>query len=238
LLRIGVLHDDKEQYEESLVNYQEAANIISKNYGTDLPDLGDIYRYIGKSYRLARQSENAITYLNKALEIYVNAFGEVNTSVAEIYLNLEITHRLDEQYDSALYYVQRAIASNSIDYQAENIEQNPKITAINNKLIMTGILLDKSLIFYRKGKEEHLKMGLTTVQSADTLINEMNKEIVSFADKLTLAQTARDIYGVGISIAKALYEKNGDAATKNQAFYYVEKIRSVVLNDALLNRAA
>jgi len=53
LLKIGILYDDQLNHDLARVKYMEAASIIEKNYKSNNQDLADLYKNIGRSYRLS-----------------------------------------------------------------------------------------------------------------------------------------------------------------------------------------
>jgi len=106
---IGLLHNNKGDYDIALEYYQKALEIYEKVFGTEHPDTAKSYNYIGLLYNNQGNYDKALEYYMKALEIREKLFGTGYFDTATSYNNIGELHAKRGDYDKALDYYHKAL---------------------------------------------------------------------------------------------------------------------------------
>ena len=146
---LGIIHEYRGEYEQTLTCYQQALNIRMQHYQEDHPEVADSYEYLGIIHEIIGEYDQSLSYYEKALEIRQKVRPTDYSSLADIYSNMGGLYESKGFYDQALAYHQKALA---IDRQLLG-DTHPNI-AINYSNI--GILYqsrgayDQALAYHQK----------------------------------------------------------------------------------------
>jgi len=143
-----------------------------------------------------------------------------------------------------LAYYQKALIANSRGFNSKELERTPKVSEYINSNTLLNSLFYKAQAF----EDYHfnfsldfkdLKMGLSTLYSADSLIDNIRKTITNESDKLAIGSLAAQVYenGVRLSYAMADLSLRKDEYY-GHAFYFTEKSKSAVLLQSISDASA
>ncbi len=184
--------------------------------------------------KLGRYSE-ALQALQLSLRKHQTTMGEgPHPAQARLYDNLGEVYLAKGEIKQAIFHFQQAIA-NIVPFRGSNVlEANPGKAAIDDlvdKEDLLTYLSDKARAwqaYYRVDRQDsHLQQALETLLLADYVVDLMRRAHLGGESKLFWRNKVHPIYEEGLSICHAL----GDA---EQAFYFMEKSKSVLLLDALM----
>ncbi|MCB0654071.1 MAG: tetratricopeptide repeat protein [Saprospiraceae bacterium] len=154
---IGMLYDEKGDFEQ-VINYTEKAlDIWLKNYAGNHPDVADAYNNLGRAYDSKGEFEKALGYYKKALKIYLKIHGGDHPDVADVYNNLGITYYSKGEFDKALGYYEKALQI----YLKVYGENHPNLAMSYNNLGVTYESkgeYDKALGYYEKALKIRIRV--------------------------------------------------------------------------------
>ena len=217
----SVLRDEKKPH-EAIDNYKKcfAYNYrIKFNAGcaSALNNIGFVYSTI------LHQDKTAIQYYFKSLK-----FADTNEAL-NIYDNIANIYKKERKYDSAFFYFQRAFDQlrpgiTEKDLFKENIfGSGSEITEY-----LTGMVLDKAATYLSKYKEagdkDALVKAINIYRITDQYFGKLKSIQSDIQSKLFWKSNNRRLYEQAI---EACYLKKDI----EQAFYFFEKSRAVLLND-------
>ncbi|UJR26371.1 hypothetical protein I4U23_007704 [Adineta vaga] len=107
---LGLVADEKGDYESSLEWHQQAIIIKKQVLKTNDPSLACSYNSIGNTYQKKGDYKRALEYYNKALLVWKKAFGENHPDIAMCLNNMGCIYENEKKYSQALECHQKALA--------------------------------------------------------------------------------------------------------------------------------
>ncbi|HPW63757.1 MAG TPA: CHAT domain-containing protein [Cyclobacteriaceae bacterium] len=237
---LGVVYLSLELYGDAVNYFETALKIWEKNYPQPHPSKAFVLRYLGETYSKMGNVTAAIEYYKKSLSMYQESEGNKHPDVAYMYTLLGNVHKSQDKFDEALRDYQLSLIANVNDFNSENERVNPSSKNFYNGNTLLYSLMSKAQAlearYLRKTlKVSDLTLGLATLQVCDTLIDKLRQQTTNEADKISLGSIANEIYADGVRIAALLAEVSfKDRATfREQSFYFAEKSKSAVLQEAI-----
>ncbi|HRG79622.1 MAG TPA: tetratricopeptide repeat protein, partial [Cyclobacteriaceae bacterium] len=237
---LGVVYLSLELYGDAVNYFETALKIWEKNYPQPHPSKAFVLRYLGETYSKMGNVTAALEYYKKSLSMYQESEGNKHPDVAYMYTLLGNVHKSQDKFDEALRDYQLSLIANVNDFNSENERVNPSSKNFYNGNTLLYSLMSKAQAlearYLRKTlKVSDLTLGLATLQVCDTLIDKLRQQTTNEADKISLGSIANEIYADGVRIAALLAEVSfKDRATfREQSFYFAEKSKSAVLQEAI-----
>ncbi len=232
-----------EKSDSSLYFAQKAFEINRFN----LWDLNITYEQMSAVYRNQKNYKEALRLGQAALNISKNKYGDRHPRVAISYTNLAKVHYGLNQLDTALHYCQQALIAVSLQFNKEDIQDNPTLEDVNDKNTFQKILDLKgelfALLFQQKKKDRSLLVSaLNSFELAIEVIDGMRHDFQTEASKHTLAANALPIYEKSIQVALELSNledtpaKTPSKITVNylkKAFLFAEKNKATILLESI-----
>ncbi len=195
----------------------------------DFNDLGTFYSDSLRSFgRAAACFSTAI--------LYARMVGD-STKMARTSLNLGRTYFYEAKFDSAIYFYLRAMSYLKIN-SGSDFFANPAVevlSPIGNKEILQDLFISKTELLLAMYKQHHdpliLAACLKTALVNDSLIMAIRHEQLGEQSKLYWRNRCRGFY---FDALQACYFANDHQL----AFYFMEKSRSVLLQDKLAELGA
>ncbi|ETO12802.1 hypothetical protein RFI_24575 [Reticulomyxa filosa] len=106
---LGLVYEDKGQYNKAIESYERSIKIILDVFGNNHAWSINVYNNLGDSYDKKRYYRKAIEYYTKALEIRLNILGTNHGDVALSYNNVGYAYNEARQYDQAIECHQKAL---------------------------------------------------------------------------------------------------------------------------------
>ncbi|CAF0828504.1 unnamed protein product [Didymodactylos carnosus] len=99
---LGVIAQEKGDYQTAVDYHQKALNIRQEHYPADDLRIGYSYYHLGNVFRQTMEHEMAITYYKKALKLMSDSIVPVHADIALVYKNIGYLQLNKGQYDVAL----------------------------------------------------------------------------------------------------------------------------------------
>ncbi len=187
--------------------------------------VGPAYSTIGVCYKKLNNYKLAHTYLDKALKNSVNIYDKsvVYDNLGDLYLAQIQYKKAYESYDKAIALL---LTSYDLTENSRFEELSPvKIDYLLYKSDKANALLEG---YKATGNEIWLNEAAEIYAEADKLIDDIKRNHKEAASKLFWREKVKPLYNNALEAAYEL----GD---KEQAFYYFEKSKAVLLLDELLD---
>jgi CHAT domain-containing protein/tetratricopeptide (TPR) repeat protein len=222
---IGRIYTDQNQIPSAIKSYQKSLQFLgSKNpifRTTTLTNVGFLYLDKIKNY------DEALKYFQEALSLSKNKYDRM-----AMLDNTAYTYAQKKQFALATKTYQKAFKEISNSFN-ENTNDNPKkelLQQASKKSPVLTLIKDKAdtWLDYHKFQpnKSHLQNALNTYKTADRMIDIMRWEQTGEQSKLFWRKKTRSIYQNAIETCYLLNKPE-------EAFYFFEKSRAVMLNDRL-----
>jgi CHAT domain-containing protein len=233
---------EQEEYDSALINYNIALNIKKATYGHNTGPVSGTNFALGMAFSKMERYGEAIKYFKQAISIGQEVFGENNFEVGR-YLNaLGDAYFEDGNLTAALKTFQKALIANAYQFSDSLGLSNPIIKfGSQNQTYLLKSLHSKSkslkALFAKDYKKYALDLSLKTLQTADTLIDQMRSQYLNYEDKIQLSNQVKQSFELAIDVSLQLFKETGNETHLNQAFYFSEKSKASVLNEAIRSRS-
>ena len=237
---LGVVNFNTELYGDAVNYFETALKIWEKNYSQPHASKAYVLRWLGLTYSKLNNNKAALEYYHKALDMYIASQGKKHPDVAYTYNLIGNILQSENKYDEALSNYQKSIIANISDFNNEDILVNPKINNFYDGNFLLYSLMYKAQVLEARHLNQTLKLsdltfGLNALQVCDSLIDKLRKQTTNESDKISLGSIANEVYADGVRIAYLL----SDVSFRDrklyceQSFYFAEKSKSAVLQEAI-----
>lgn len=183
------------------------------------------YRNYGKALSLFRE---ALTYINTDNTKYKEDSAEslnIWSNMAEVYVEQGMYETAFKCFRKALDYIRPGISmAEIVNSPTEAFVTQKKIHYLTGLLIEQGNTWRKQYV--RTGQADDLRKAIETFKKADQLVNRIKGEQSNLNSKLFWRSNSHGLYEHAL---EACYI----ARNPEDAFYFFEKSRAVLLNDQL-----
>ncbi|WEK35053.1 MAG: CHAT domain-containing protein [Candidatus Pseudobacter hemicellulosilyticus] len=190
----------------------------------DLIDLGYLYDLdLHNATRAMACYREGMQFAQQANDAYLKA---------GLYNNMGVVCWRQQQFRQALNYYQQGLTALPLSFSGSQLAQNPdmeQLARTGNDYFVYSLLANKAEALLELGKQENgpwLNAASQTYRLADRMVNQMRWKQQSEGSKLYWRQQTKKMYGQAIDCAWRLRQPE-------QAFYFFEKSRAVLLNDRL-----
>ncbi|HEY5691663.1 MAG TPA: CHAT domain-containing tetratricopeptide repeat protein, partial [Cyclobacteriaceae bacterium] len=203
------------------------------------PSKAFVLRNLGQTYLKMGNTKAAEGYFERALKMYQASYGEKHPDIASTYNaigNILVSQR---KYDEALMMYQYALQANVKDFEADDITINPGTESYYNGNVLLYSLLYKAQAYESRYFGETLKfndlvLSMDAIKTCDALIENLRNQINNESDKISLGVIANELYADGVRIAYTLSQNAWKKKPfREMTFYFAEKSKSAVLQDAI-----
>ncbi|MBX2875093.1 MAG: CHAT domain-containing protein [Saprospiraceae bacterium] len=230
---MGSAFENLHQYDSAIYFFEEAKRAYAILEDEEM--VNDAQNNLSLPLRKLGRYAEALNALQNSLRQHQATVGlEPHPAKARLYDNLGEVYLAKGEINPAIFHFQQAIANVVPFPGADGIEANPSREAVEDlvdKEDLLTYLRDKARAwqaYYQQEQEEsHLQQALQTLLLADYVVDLMRREHLDAESKLFWRKKVHPIYEEGLAICYAL----GDA---EQAFYFMEKSKAVLLLDALM----
>jgi len=237
---MGVIYLGMELYGDAINYFETALKILEKNYPQPHPSKAFVLRYLGETHVDMKDTKVAMEYYQKALHMYIASQGNKHPDVAYMYTLIGNILKSENKFDDALVNYQQSLIANVTDFNATDLLSNPKGRNFYNGNTLLYSLMHKAQALEARHLGKTLKLvdltlGLTTLQVCDTLIDRLRQQTTNETDKIALGAIANEVYADGVRIAYLLSDVSFRNRKKyrEQSFYFAEKSKSAVLQEAI-----
>ncbi|GHN03020.1 hypothetical protein WSM22_45090 [Cytophagales bacterium WSM2-2] len=241
---IGLMYFNLKLFGDAINNFESAQAIWKKTYPNGHPNEALVIMNLGRTYTQMKNTKAALEYYAKALAIFKKSYGDKHPDIAVLYNQVAYIKLVDERFDEAIADIQKALCANSPSFNNLSSEKNPGTRNFyNGKQLLYSLRLKAQALeskYYGKSlKLQELKLALNTLQSCDTLIDNIRHNSTNENDKIELGSIANEAYEDGVRIAHTISELILKGRPYREvAFYFAEKSKSAVLQESIADAQA
>lgn len=197
----------------------------------------EYYQILGEVYQKEGNMDRALVAMDSALILIKSSnLGDYRMENARLYARRALMYHQNNDYDLALSDYQSSLKKLAADSTvALGVWGNPSPKQIQNKVEFLEVLKDKAITIKEMGNN---KATLLTTQLAIEVLDSLKPSFQNEGDKQLLIENAYDLFETGLAVTYNQYLKDKNPNHLKQAFFYIEKGKSTVLLEALLNAKA
>ncbi|WP_298314025.1 CHAT domain-containing protein [uncultured Aquimarina sp.] len=173
-------------------------------------------------------------YLKKVLSVYQNNKHE---DIAKGYARLGKLELENGNPRLALEYYQNGLNQLSFDFESSDITLNPNPRKVFSRLELIKVLVEKLKalreLYIIENDIEHLELALSTAYHIDETLNLLKPEFESKLDKQFLISKMYPYFNDVINVSYQLYFNTKNEKYIEDAFYFMEKSKSILLLEAV-----
>ncbi|MBS1680126.1 MAG: CHAT domain-containing protein [Bacteroidetes bacterium] len=241
---IGLMYLKLQLYGDAVNNFETALTIWKKTYPGGHPNEALVLVNLGRTYIQMKNTKAALDYFEKALSIYRKSYGDKHPDMAVVYNQIGLIKLSDNKFSDALNDFQNALCANSPTFASLDLSVNPSVQSFyNGKVLLFSLRLKaqalESLYYGQTLKLQNLKSALSSLQSCDTLIDNIRHGSNNENDKIELGAIANEAYEDGVRISQSISQLTPRSKQfKELAFYFAEKSKSAVLQESIADTQA
>lgn len=153
--------------------------------------------------------------------------------------NLEVQR---EELKAALVYCQRALDQLSSSFDVNSIGSNPNTDKASSKLTLIQVLTSKltllKKLYLSEKNIEYLYAALKTSQAFISSFDALKPEYENKVDKQFLINEMYPALQDAVAVCYQLFDITNNKKYVEQAFYFIEKSKSILLLEAIRNAQA
>lgn len=229
------------EFDKSFEYLNKSLELRLKLMGSNHPDVAITYSNLGNIYYDINDYHLAREYYLQSISIWSNQFGEKHPEVGLAYYNIARTYLQQNNFDSALFNCQKSIVSLVNDFDDINVFSYPKLDYINSELNLLKTLKLKANIFSVHEKNisnEYLKHALKNYELASDLVDKIRLGYKSEGSKIFIGEQVLDLFSNAVKVSLDLYSLINDDFYRQSAFRFIEKSKSAVLHEGVLESKA
>jgi len=243
---MGIAYRQIKLYGDAVNDFEQALAIWNKIYTGSHPAKGFVQYNLGLTYRAMGNRQAAKRYYEEALKIFLASYGGRHPELARVWNSMRELLLSESNYDSSLWAYSQAIVANAGTSSGDQeVHINSSASSFDDGLVLLNSLNGKALAweerhFGRSLKQRDLERSLAALHGADTLVDLLRQQINRESDKISLSANAQLVYSNAVRVSYQL----SITAVKNRkhyaalAFYFAEKSKSAVLQDAIADTHA
>ncbi len=229
----------QKRYKQTLQTLKES----SKYYPNDNPFEREIDLIYGDAYLGLKEYQRAESYYKKSLEktkMYQN--HQKHQDIATVHARLGNLFMVQQKVDSGLKQYQKALIQLEEDFNSTDFDANPNPKKVNSKTVLISILKEKLDALHKAYLSttniKQLKNAHQTSKAIIKTLDELRPEFENKLDKQFLIEKTYPSIQKMVTIAHELYEKTEDDSYVDDAFFFMEKSKSIFLLEAIRNAEA
>ncbi len=238
----------KNSHEKAIDHFNKAINIYEVKLPNKNPYLHTIKIFLAKSYVLNGAFAKARTLIAQEKNYYSKRRNK--PTFKRLYYLLRdletLLLRKEGRYDSALRIHQKLIKDNSVNFNPQNLRQNPPLNKlINIKYFRSNVLNAKAKTLYLKYKRtnglKYLKSAYQTYSLIDSIQKRYNQKIKLKREKAFYKRIFKDQSATGFKIIFELIQRTPSVKSRRKylkkAFYFAESDKAALLMQSLSEKA-
>ena len=162
--------------------------------------------------------------------------------MARQYTHLGEIYQANNQLDSASFYFHQGVMHLANGFEDQNLHSNPKAEQCFLEYEVIRSLRGKARALYLRYQESKdirdLKASLDTYQLTHDFIKKLKEDITTMGSKQRVAGDALEIYEEAIETALALHEITGEDLYLENALFFAESNKAILLLESMNERMA
>lgn len=226
--------------------YKQALLILKENakfYPNENPFERDVDLAYGDANLGLKNHQKAEEYYNESLEktiIYRSL--KKHQDLATVFARLGNLFLEQQQFNKGLLQYQQALIQLEEDFNSTNLNTNPSPKKVSSKTVLMRILKEKldalHKVYLSTNNIKYLNNAHLTSKAIIKTLDELRPEFESKLDKQFLIQNTYPSIQKMVTIAHELFEKTKENQYIDDAFFFMEKSKSILLLEAIRNAEA
>ena len=190
-LNMGVIYFTLNQYETAVDYLSKSEKLIEKDVSQDL---GALYSYLGDCLSELGKHDEAINFLEKARDVYMELHGNTHPDIAEIYEHIGSVYTKQRSYRLAIYYLHESYRLFKYLYK----EKDEYLFKLGYKLGFIHYNVGeyaKALEFYMKIESNREKMGDKIMGLLYINIGKVFEKLEKYGDAIEYLHKGENILG-------------------------------------------
>ena len=235
-----------EKNEVTQGKFKQAIRTLEENatfYPNNNPFEREVDVIYGDAYLGLKNYQKAENYYKESLaktKAYRN--HQKHQDVATVYAKLAKLYMQQQEIEKGLTHYQLALQQLANGFNDNNITKNPFPEKVQSKTVLLTILREKlTALFDSYHSTQKASYLINAHQTSKTIINtldELRPEFESKIDKQFLITETYPSIQKMVTIAFELYKNTEDSTLIDDAFYFMEKSKSILLLEAQRNAEA
>ena len=221
----------------------ETLNENSQLYIDDNPFAKEVDLLYGDTYLGLENYKKSITYYNKSLlKTIAYRNDKKHQDVATIYARIGKSFMQEQKFDKGLQHYQMALIQLEKDFNNTSLNTNPNPKKVVSKTVLITILKEKLDALFNSYKItndlNYLNKAHNTSKTIINTLDVLRPEFESKLDKQFLITETYPSIQKMVTIAYQLYQNTEDKTFIADAFFFMEKSKSILLLEAYRNSEA
>jgi len=229
---------EQKEYNKVIQALEELSTL---NLGTSEFDK-EIDMMYGDAYVGLNNYEKGLDYYKRSLKQTKAYRKEKHQDLAKVYTRLGKLFAQQSNFEKALLHYQKALIQLDTTFNEANVDLNPNPEKVVSKLELIRVLNEKLNILYKAYTEtqasSYLKTAMRASRSIMKSLDALRPEFDSKVDKEFLVNETYPFVQKTLAILYNLYTETNDKKYINEAFYVIEKSKSIALVEAHRNAEA
>ncbi|WP_062061675.1 CHAT domain-containing protein [Aquimarina longa] len=196
----------------------------------DSVNLGKVYNSIGLSFLNSNNTNEALSYLQKAI-LYNPDFTPSYDNLGDLYIEQQEFIKGLQEYQKAINYS----VSNYQEFRYDDLIIKEELEVAANKYYLLHHLIQKAngwVQYYHYDQDKnHLIQALKTFKLADQLVDIIRFESTEYKSKLFWREQGASLYMKAVETCYLL-------ENPEQAYYFMEKNKALLLLEDITNEQA
>ena len=232
-----------EKNEVTQGEFKQAIQTLEENtnfYPDENPFEREVDLIYGDAYLGLKNFAKAEDYYQKSLmrtKLYRN--NQKHQDLATVYTKLAKLYMQQQEIEKGLMHYQLALIQLEKNFNDTDIAKNPDPKKVDSKTVLITTLKKKLTALFDSYTITHeLNYLIDAHKTSKTIIktlDELRPEFESKVDKQFLISETYPSIEMMVTIAYELYKSTGDATFIDDAFYFMEKSKSILLLEAQRN---
>ncbi len=230
---LGNIYDAIGSFAHSIQHYQKALKSYQTYADPNHPDLASCYSNMANVYAQKSGYDDYVAQLHqKALKIRIHNFGPVHPDVAESHYNIGGGHFMRGNFRAAADSFQNCLQA--LNFNSDAFVSFQEVNSFHILInALHTIAITHVQLYYQTNTNAPLEEALRYFLQADQFIDFLRIRYKTVGSKLQLAQKAAQVYEAAILPCLLLEEITGDIKYWEQAFFFSEKNRSLLLLEGI-----
>lgn len=221
-------------FTDARLYYRLALDESLESFGELHPETAWTYLKFGEFLSLNGNSSEALTYLNKSLQIFQKVFGDKNPNIATVLKYIANHYQRNDDDKNALVYFQKSLIAAFNSFNSEDYFDNPVVAKNEMNYFILNSLSGKALSLkklYQVNKKhpDYLKASADAYDVSIKLIEMLRSSYQNEESKLMIADNEKSTFRNAIEVSVELYNLTNDQKYLEKALELSEKGRSAVL---------
>ena len=229
-----------DELDKTLQYHEKSLAIQLEVYGKDHPEIPSTLNNIGDAYHWMKEYDEANLKFREAVEALKRIYPlEVHPSLASYYVNIAKNYKEMSQPDSALVYVQKAMASNKKpEIGRADVQDTILSEVVYLKTLALKAELHSTKYLSNPAEISQLESAIDTYLKTMDLMEKIRFSYFTNESKLFLAEQSANVFTEAINNVHLLYKKTDDPSLKKDMFDIIERSKSAVLYEMIMQSRA